>query len=234
MDKKKNYAQLKKKSQELGLDLFGSAKIESIKKEFTVSPQVLGKVDKAISLGIRLSGLILEELQSAPTRMYFHHYRTANTFLDQAALRLSNYIQLKGYCALPIAASQIVDWQKQTAHLSHKKIAYLAGLGWIGSNNLLVNKAFGSQIRLVSILTDFPLSLDKPVTESCGDCFICLKVCPASAIKESPEQFEPIKCFEKLKEFQKQRLVDQFICGVCLNACKGKKRKNKKEATDVF
>jgi len=28
-------------------------------------------------------------------------------------------------------------------------------------------------------------------------------------------------CFEKLKEFQKLRLVSQFICGVCVKACRG-------------
>jgi epoxyqueuosine reductase QueG len=224
MDKNKNYLTLKKYSQDLGIDLFGVADIRSIKKEFALSGKILEKFNQAISLGVRLSQGILEEIQDAPTRLYFHHYRTVNSFLDQTALKTCNYIQKKGYLALPIPASQILDWQNQKAHLSHKKIGYLAGLGWIGRNNLLVNKTLGSQFRLVSILTNIPLKTDKPTKENCKDCRLCIQVCPVSAIKESPLDFDHIKCFEKLKEFQKQKLVDQYICGVCVKVCKGIKK----------
>jgi len=119
-------------------------------------------------------------------------------------------------------ASQILDWQNQKAHLSHKKIGYLAGLGWIGRNNLLVNRKLGSQFRLASILTDMPLKKDKPLKLDCGSCRLCLAVCPAQAIKESARDFDHHKCFEKLQEFQKQKLVDQYICGICVKVCKGK------------
>ncbi len=221
MQKNKNYILLKKFVKQLGIDLFGTADISEIKKDFLLSQELLGKFDKAISLGVRLSSSVLEEIKTQPTRLYFNHYRTLNTLLDQTALRLTNFIQDKGYLAIPIPASQILDWKNQTAHLSHKKIAYLAGLGWIGRNNLLVNKKLGSQIRLVTILTNMPLDLDKPVKLGCDTCRRCIEICPASAIKENPSDFEHITCFEKLKEFQKQRLVDQFICGVCVNVCRG-------------
>jgi epoxyqueuosine reductase QueG len=153
-----------------------------------------------------------------------------NAALDQAALKLANYIQKKGYLALPIPASQIVDWEKQTAHLAHKKIGYLAGLGWIGKNNLLVNKNFGSQFRLVTVLTDMPLETDKPTKENCGGCHLCVKVCPAGAIAEDAKSFDFLRCFAKLKEFQKQHLVDQYICGVCVNLCKGTLKTKKERA----
>lgn len=223
MQKNKNYILLKKFVKQLGIDLFGAADISEIKKYFSLSPELLEKFDKAISLGVRLSSSVLEEIKTQPTRLYFQHYRTVNTLLDQTALRLTNFIQDKGFLAIPIPASQILDWQKQTAHLSHKKIAYLAGLGWIGRNNLLVNKKFGSQIRLATILSNMPLDLDKPVKQDCDNCHRCIEICPASAIKENPADFGHITCFEKLKEFQKQRLVDQFICGVCVNVCRGDK-----------
>jgi epoxyqueuosine reductase QueG len=223
MDKSKNYLSLKRFCQDLGVDLFGVADIDKIKKGFLLSQNLLGRFDKAISLGLRLSGSILEEIEDAPTRLYFHHYRTVNFFLDQAALKLCNYIQKKRFLAIPIPASQIIDWQEQKAHLSHKEIGYLAGLGWIGRNNLLVNKNLGCQFRLVSILTNMPLKTDKPIRKDCGDCRLCVKICPSEAIKENPREFDHMKCFEKLKEFQKQRLVDQHICGICVKVCKGEK-----------
>jgi epoxyqueuosine reductase QueG len=222
MDKNKNYLQLKKFSLNLGLDLFGVGDISEVKKEFAILPDLLMRFDKAVSLGIGLSGAVLSEISDRPTRLYFHHYRTANAILDQLAFRVSGYIQKKGFLALPIPASQILDWQKQTAHLSHKQIGVLAGLGWIGRNNLLVNNKLGARIRLATILTNMPLKVDKPLKTGCGVCRRCLEICPAGAIKERAQDFDHIKCFEKLKEFQKQRLVDQYICGVCVHACGGK------------
>jgi len=222
MNKKQTYNSLKKYCMGLGADLFGVADITDARKDFTLSPKVVAKLDRAVVLGVRLSQAILSEIEQAPTRLYFHHYRTANAFLDQTALKVCNHIQGKGFSALPIPASQIVDWEKQTAHLSHKKIGLLAGLGWIGRNNLLVNSKFGSQFRLVTVLTDMPLAPDKPTKENCGSCRLCVVVCPAKAIKEDSVDFDHQQCFLKLKEFQKQHLVDQYICGVCVNVCRGK------------
>ncbi len=222
-NKSKNYLFLKKFCRGLGINLFGAADISKIKSEFFISVKILEKFDTAICLGARLSNSILEEIETHPTKLYFHHYRTLNAFLDQAALRLTNLIQGKGFSAFPIPASQIIDWQNQKAHLSHKKIGSLAGIGWIGRNNLLVNEKLGSQFRLVSILTDMPLKTDKSAKQDCGNCYLCIQTCPVGAIKENPSDFEHIKCFEKLKEFQKQRLADQYICGLCVKVCKGGK-----------
>ncbi|MDD5027490.1 MAG: hypothetical protein PHV58_03230 [Candidatus Omnitrophica bacterium] len=222
MDKNKNYASLKKFCLDQGIDLFGVADIRKVKKDFQLSENSLVGLDKAVCLGLRLSGSILGEISLAPTRLYFHHYRTVNACLDQIALKAANFIQRKGFSALPIPASIILDWENQRAHLSHKQVGVLAGLGWIGRNNLLVNRRLGSQFRLSSILTDMPLKLDKPLKDDCASCRLCVKICPAQAIKDNPQDFEHIRCFEKLKEFQKQKLVDQYICGVCVNVCKGK------------
>ncbi|MDD4954032.1 MAG: 4Fe-4S double cluster binding domain-containing protein [Candidatus Omnitrophica bacterium] len=216
-----DYDNLKEFCAALGADLFGVANIGVIKKDFLLCADILKKLDKAVCLGVRLSAGVLEDIADSPTRLYFHHYRTVNAFLDQTALKLSNYIEDKGYYAIAVPASQIVDWDKQSAHLSHKKLGALAGLGWIGRNNLLVNKKLGSQFRLVSVLTDMPLKIDQPVAFACGKCGLCVDACPAQAIKDKPEDFEHIKCFEQLKEFQKKRLVDQYICGVCVKVCVG-------------
>jgi len=220
--KSKNYLILKKFAQTQGIDLFGVADISSVKKDFQLSQETLSKLDRAVCLGIRLSQSILDEIFNAPTRLYFHHYRTVNATLDQAALKVCNFIQRKGFKALPIPASIILDWENQTAHLSHKQLGVLAGLGWIGRNNLLVNSELGSQFRLATILTNMPLKNDKPLKKDCGSCHLCVKICPAGAIKDNPKEFEHIKCFQQLKDFQKQKLVDQYICGVCVNVCRGK------------
>jgi len=224
MEENKNYLLLKKFCLKQGIDLFGVADISRIKKEFLLSQKLLARLERGVCLGVRLSRSILSEIENYPTRLYFHHYRIVNAFLDQAALKICNYIQKKGYAALPIPASIILDWENQKAHLSHKKLAHLAGLGWIGRNNLLVNKNLGSQFRLATILTDMPLKIDKPSKDACANCRLCISVCPAQAIKESAPEFDYNRCFEKLKEFQKQKLVDQYICGVCVKVCGGREK----------
>ncbi len=207
-----------------GLSLFGVADIAGIREEFSLGKKLREKFDWGISLGKRLLDAVLEDIKDRPTRLYFHHYRQLNFFLDRAAFLLSSYIQESGFQALPIPASQIIDWEKQRAHLSHKKVGYLAGLGFIGRNNLLVNPELGAKFRLVTVLTDMPLEADKPLEGDCGTCLKCLEPCPAQAIKEKREEFDHRACFEKLKEFRKMGLVGQHICGVCVKACSGVER----------
>jgi len=221
-----NYRQLKNFSQSCGTDLFGVADVSHVKADFVLSEKIKQKITRAVVLGVRLSSLVLSEIDQAPTKLYFHHYRTANMFLDQLAFMVSGWIEKKGFLALPIPASQIIDWELQRAHLSHRKIGLLAGIGWIGRNNLLVSERFGAQFRMATVLTDMPLKIDKPLKKDCGTCFACVSVCPSGAIQESRENFKYKDCSDKLKSFQKSNIVGQYICGVCVRACGGKYGKN--------
>jgi epoxyqueuosine reductase len=210
---------LRKFSLDAGIDLFGVADIAPIRGEFLLADGLKSGLDRGISLGKRVLDTVLADIDDHPTALYLHHYRQLNFFLDRAALLLAAFIRDQGFRALPVAASQIVDWERQRAHLSHKKVGRLAGLGWIGRNNLLVHPEFGSQFRLATVLTDLPLEPDKTLDLDCGGCFNCLATCPAAAIREDPGDFNHRACFEKLKEFRRSGIVGQFICGVCVKAC---------------
>jgi hypothetical protein len=220
-DKAANRQNLKTLALELGFDLFGVADITGLRGDFLLEPKTRDRFGLAVSLGKRLNDPVLDDIDDHPTPLYFHHYRQTNSFLDRGALLLADHVQKSGFAALPIAASQIIDWEKQRAHLSHKHVGRAAGLGWLGRNNLLVNPGFGARFRLVTVLTDLPLEADTPLENGCAACRVCLATCAAGAIKDRREDFDHMACFEKLKEFQKQRLVSQFICGVCVKACRG-------------
>jgi epoxyqueuosine reductase len=206
----------------LGFSLFGTADISGIRDSFLLPENLRDRVGFAVSLGKRLVNGVLDDILDVPTPLYFHHYRQINYFLDRGALLLASRIQDLGFRAVPIPASQVIDWPKQRAHLPHKKIGEMAGLGWIGRNNLLVSPGFGSRFRLVTVLTDMPLEASDPSTTDCGTCRKCIGVCPANAIKERQEDFEHIGCFEMLKEFRNKGLVGQYICGLCVKACSGR------------
>lgn len=217
----KAYDELKTKALGLGFDLFGVADVTGMRDGFLLEPETRRRFSRAVSLGKRLGDAVLDDLRDHPTPLYFHHYRQVNFFLDRGAFLLADRIQRQGFGALAVAASQLVDWDRQTAHLSHKHVGLEAGLGWLGRNNLLVNPEFGSCIRLVTVLTDMPVEPDMPLARDCGSCRACLAACPAGAIKERREGFDHLACYEKLKEFRKKGYVSQFICGICVRDCRG-------------
>jgi epoxyqueuosine reductase QueG len=220
---KENVESLKDLCRQWGGSLFGTVDLGCLKKDDILLPRkTIDRLPFAVSVGYPLSGPILEGIEDAPTPHYFHHYQRVNILLDTIGLIVSSTIQEKGYQAMPIAASQILDWKTQRGHLSHKHVARAAGLGWIGRNNLLVNEKFGSRIRLVTILTDFPLEADAPLTRDCGSCRACMKVCPAGAIGEKGEDFDHLRCYEQLKVFSKTLRFSHHICGICVKACRGK------------
>ena len=221
-----NYSRLKDYGLGLGASLFGVAHLKSLKRSFLfLSPETLDSFPYGISLAVRLSDKVIEDLEDRPTRLYLHHYRQVNYFLDQLALKISSFVQEEGWQALPIPASQVLDWEKQKGHLSHKRVAQEAGLGWIGRSNLLVSPDYGARTRLVTILTDFPLQCDQPQEGSCGPCRRCLSACPAQAIKESYRGFNLDACFEQLRYFRKRDNIPHYICGLCVKACPGGQKK---------
>lgn len=223
-DVQDNTEKIKTLCRKQGSSLFGVADLRSFKKEeILLPPSLINRLPHGISVGFHLSDAILEEIENQPTPLYFHHYQRVNILLDTIGLIVNSAIQDLGYQAMPIPASQIVDWKNQQGALSHKHVAQSAGLGWIGRNNLLVNEQFGSRIRLVTILTDLPLTIDFPSTKDCGSCRDCLSVCPTGAIHERQEDFDHFRCYEQLRTFAKTLHFSHNICGVCVKACRGKK-----------
>lgn len=219
-DANSNTGIIKGLARELGFDLCGIADVIGLRGDFDLPDALKGSFQFAVSLAKRLNDAVVEDIPDHPTQLYFHHYRQANFFLDRGAFILADRIQSSGGRSLAIPASQVIDWENQRGHLSHKLVGRAAGLGWIGRNNLLVNEKLGARFRLVTILTDMQLVPDPRSTGSCGDCRACIESCPAGAIKDSAAGYDHLACYEKLKAFRSAGYVSQFICGVCVKACR--------------
>lgn len=200
--------------------LLGIANVTPFKARWIELPQeAVSGLNLGISIGIPLSKKVLLSVEDQPTKLYSYHYKQINYFLDKIGVIVTNFIQQEGYNALPIPASQTIDHAKMMGHLSHKEIAIAAGIGWKGRNNLVINPKHGCGIRLVTILTDAPLELDKPLGQDCGSCQKCISACPAGAIKTDPKNFDLSSCYKKLCEFQKLPGIGHHICGICVKAC---------------
>jgi epoxyqueuosine reductase QueG len=224
MAEKDDYEALKEFAFAQGGSLFGVTGMTDLpERQCSLPAKTSEGLDRAVSVAFHLSDRILEDITDGPTKLYFFHYQRANMLLDEMGLKIMNFIQDRGWEALPIPASQIIDWEKQWAHVSHKHIAARAGIGWIGRNNLLVSSQFGSRQRLITVLTNMPLKLYRPLPWSCGECRACISSCPSQSIKGKPEDFDHIGCFQMMKVLVKKAGISQNICGLCVKACRPKK-----------
>ena len=108
---------------------------------------------------------------------------------DVLADELADYIRRKGYKAFSQSEENLIqsgnyDEESHTTALPHKTIARLAGIGFMGKNDLLITEEFGCAFSMCTVLTDAPLATDSyPIISSdCGDCDICKEVCAKNAI----------------------------------------------------
>lgn len=76
--------------------------------------------------------------------------------------------------------------------LPERYIAYLAGVGFIGRNNMIITEKYGSYVFLAEIITDLDFEAeDKRKFEEisdykeCGTCEICYKECPTKSINKN-------------------------------------------------
>jgi epoxyqueuosine reductase QueG len=145
-------ARLERIAKAHGADLFGVADLTSAIDFICKQRGERLKLPRAISVGIHLSDAVVEGLQrhDEPGAIlpYEALYCSVNSRLDKAAMLLVRIIQEEGYVACPIPASQTVDSSKLAGTVSHKLVANLAGLGWVGKNCLLITQDYGPRIRL--------------------------------------------------------------------------------------
>lgn len=195
-----------------------------------ISEKVTGCPDfkYAVSIVIKLSDAVIDGITDAPTHMYFHHYRTVNAHIDNTLLRIGMEIEKMGGRYIPVAASQSISGY--TGFFQHKTAARLAGLGGIGKSGLFISEKFGPRVRLGTLLTDLPLETGTPFTGNiCGDCSVCVKLCPAMAISDNPfdlnnpyATLDRQACSEYMKK-NFQHIGRGVVCGICVKNCpKGK------------
>ncbi|MBN1918303.1 MAG: epoxyqueuosine reductase [Verrucomicrobia bacterium] len=206
-----------------GATSFGVASVEAMLEAGLRCPTPeFERFPSAISVGFRLSDAVIETLIDRPTKLYAYHYRVVNAQLDRIALELTAALQTRGYEALPLPSSQVVDWDTQRGQASHKWVALFAGLGFFGLNNLIVHPEFGARLRYVTVYTDAPLPAARPIEEACGECRACVAACPCGAIGDTVDHFNLDRCCEQLNLFKRTAGVGHHICGLCIKACVGR------------
>ncbi len=123
----------------------------------------------------------------------------------------------KAQCLMACDTSPLVD----------RWLAYKAGLGFFGKNNLLIHPVYGSYFFIGSLLLNIPLTPDAPMQERCGRCNACINACPGGALSED-FGFDYRWCISYLTQKKSFSLAEKQImekqnsvygCDVCQKVC---------------
>ena len=186
-----------------------------------------GGLRYAVSIAVRLSDAIIDEIDGAPTPTYFNHYRTVNAFIDRTLLELGLFLQQRGYRYITVAASQSMPSTAFNGRISHKEAACRANMGTIGRNCLFLHREYGARVRLGTLLTDCELAPDREkCPDLCEGCDKCKAACPSGAIlgisyregMRREDIFSPAVCSEYMKKAY-QHIGRGVVCGICMQVC---------------
>lgn len=155
---------------------------------------------------------------SVYTKRYDYH-RVVKSYL----LKICDYIESLGGKALHFVDSN---------NLPERYLAYLAGVGFIGRNNMLITEKYGTYVFLGEIITNLEIEYSEirhhseiPQYKECGDCDICYNACPSKSITAT--KINPNVCLSYYT--QKKELEDDeikllkgnvFGCDICQRVCR--------------
>ena len=171
-----------------GVDLFGVASVDRFKnapKGFHPK-DVYSKTETVIAFAIKLP----TETLYADNPVPFTHVNTlAMQKMDLITYDISTELDKLGLKNILIPTDDPYlywdnDKQEGRAILSLRHVGYLAGLGKLGRNNLLINKNYGNMIQIGALLTNEIFESDPFADyEVCPpNCRICLDNCPQNAL----------------------------------------------------
>ena len=171
-----------------GVDLFGVASIdrfENAPKGFHPK-DIYSKTESVIAFAIKLP----TETLYADNPVPFTHVNTlAMQKMDLITYDISTELDKLGLKNILIPTDDPYlywdnDKQEGRGILSLRHIGYLAGLGKLGRNNLLINKDYGNMIQIGALLTNEKFESDPLADyEVCPpNCRICLDNCPQKAL----------------------------------------------------
>lgn len=209
-------------------DIYGIADFNKNRDELVETyGEDICKYPYAIAIGHKMIEEIIETIPKTYNddklaQAYLDEYFNSHQRVSKIANEIVEEIEKEGYHAIVLDVSGKSEKLNLKQSFSNKASAHLAGIGWLGKDNLLTTKEFGPRLTWATILTDMPLGeyAGNPMESLCDDCTICVKACPGKAIIDDPDpkvSYSPKKCGEFLSKRQEEG--HPVACGMCLYIC---------------
>ena len=142
-------------------------------------------------------------------------YHLTNTMIADISQYVADFLTEMGYRAVP-PTDVVFNREQILSNWSQRHIAYAAGVGTFGINNMLISEK-GCCGRYGSAIANIPVEPDKVIEEErClykrnGSCKKCVQNCFSGAL--STEGFDRKKCFEIC--LLNDAKTGQEVCGKC-------------------
>ncbi|MFX0005993.1 MAG: epoxyqueuosine reductase [Promethearchaeota archaeon] len=179
---------IKERIKELGADICGFAPVE----RFNDAPDGFHPLDiyKDCKTIIIFAIKVPQSLLSATNLVPYSHFSTILiNQVDALTIKIVKMFEELDIGCVPIPTDDPYEhWEPERSYgraiLSLRHAGYLAGLGILGKNTLLMNKEYGNMIQLGAVLVNVNLDEDPLASyEGClTDCQICLDSCPQGAL----------------------------------------------------
>lgn len=231
--------EIRRLSEKLKFDLIGFAKLKHFKnlEKILEEQEGLGYKTKfqvgniedrvfknsdyksAIVFGLAYNKPIINEENLNENEIYLSSYCYGLDYHKVIKNKLEiikKFINEQGYVAEVFVDNNILD---------ERYLAYEAGLGFYGLNNLLINDKYGSYFFIGVILTDATFSYGGKINKTCFLCGKCIEACPTKAINKNGI-LNGNRCLSYLT--QKKDLTQEeeihfnkciFGCDICSKVC---------------
>lgn len=214
--------EIKEIASKCGADACGIANIE----RFSNSPQGFNPSDvyeKCKSVIVFLKKMPSESVMANNPVPYTHAAYLLYSELDRIGLSICRHLDGIGIPAIPIPTdTPYLYWDPERTHgmgiISLRHAGFLAGLGFLGRNTLLINKEYGNMAYIGAVLTSATIE-PSPLVEdfSCpSNCKICLDSCPVNALDGITVNQ---KLCRKNSFYKNERGFDIYGCNNCRKAC---------------
>lgn len=206
----------------LGADVCGFADVE----RFIDTPQGFHPSDhyhdckSVVVIGFALPKGLFEV---KPDLIYGYFNNLTAPAVDKTALMAARMIEdVYDGVAVPLPCDAPYEyWNSEKMEgrglISMKNAAVHAGIGTLGKNTLLLNAKYGNRLTVGAILTNLVLPSDDYAESICIDgCNLCVKSCPAQALKE--EAVIQKLCRSNTYS-STERGFDTVLCNQCRTVC---------------
>lgn len=185
---------------------------------------------EALNLNIEFCGIAKEDDKTLIVCLFPYYVNYGKGNLSRYAAIPDYHNVAKKYLNILAKNCKFTDYKvySDVSPYNERLLAYNAGLGVIGNNNLLINEKYGSYVFIGLIeLTGVNLEPDSPLKKRCNECNRCIDFCVGKALKTNG--FIKENCLSNITQ-KKRPLTDSeknlikksgivWGCDVCSEVC---------------
>lgn len=148
--------------------------------------------------------------------------RRVNNMASGLAFELSEFLMMKGYKSVPLAANAV--YRKDTPNgpydeippISHRYLAVRSGIGHFGLSGNVIMDTYGAAVLFASVATEAELAPTNPLPAEdnyCDSCRLCMSACASGLM--SPDEETTVSLGNLDFSYSKRRSHNRcdYVCG---------------------